>query len=776
MSDLTYEEKKRRLDMLRKTLGWSEAEYQAHLARLRDTPNEIPTRQQPPSRRPGRVAQPISQPPDKEVPAEHCVAPYRFVTIPDHVVMPPQEVSSALGSKATLLNTPLEGGYCGEIAVEWEAETPFLIGQRAKDADPWSPMQLGKDGDYWIPGSSFRGLIRAAAEIIGHARLEQVNKSHVFALRDFKHRDYNSIEGLGLGKAGAVKAGWLWCGNTDADDDEEGKWEIEPSDLAYVEIRDLLTYVDAGHRQMDWITLGLDAKYTAVGMKSGSSFDFKKTARFNGAPNTQQDQPRVSPVKDGGLREGVLVFSGATPRQRPGSREAQNPKHFEYAFMTKPGTRTKERISKKVFQRFLMVHTTQGAKQREPVGSWATLSKIARKGAPIPVFYVGDLQSQDEKTFAFGLTRLFRVPHRLSVGDRIANTLKRHVSVGHGKYEPDFVSALFGYVHEAEQIPESQTSDFAKDSLALKGRIAFSGAVIGKNNAKPTDVIHTVNMAPRLSFAPFYLAGPEKDWSSADAPFAGRKRYLPRSTGGNQLMAIQGRLKSQIDALPEYMRAREHQQTRMQFLVPKTETPLRFSSRIRLHNVTAEEVGLVLFALTHGGNRDCRHMLGRAKPYGAGQMRVVSARLDLEANTCRGKGRLSAPSTDDQHCPVEAILPPGEDRAEDDYGYHNASHQPFLKALQDFMCGAGGVRAFPDCEPVKQFLGSSDPREGARLSREQSEAGMPLYLSLPMHGKLKRMTQLDKHYQKGAETPRPSILLPAPSSPPQAVRNFKGEN
>ena len=49
---------------------------------------------------------------------------------------------------------------------------------------------------------------------------------------------------------------------------------------------------------------------------------------------------------------------------------------------------------------------------------------------------------------------------------------------------------------------------------------------------------------------------------------------------------------------------------------------MRFSSRIRLHNVTAEEIGLVLYALGHGGDpkKPYRHQIGRAKPYGAGEV------------------------------------------------------------------------------------------------------------------------------------------------------------
>ena len=59
----------------------------------------------------------------------------------------------------------------------------------------------------------------------------------------------------------------------------------------------------------------------------------------------------------------------------------------------------------------------------------------------------------------------------------------------------------------------------------------------------------------------------------------------------------------------------------------------------------AFSIFLILFVLTHGGDpaKPFRYMIGRAKPMGAGQTRVVSATLNLEANTHEGKPLLHAP-------------------------------------------------------------------------------------------------------------------------------------
>ena len=59
-------------------------------------------------------------------------------------------------------------------------------------------------------------------------------------------------------------------------------------------------------------------------------------------------------------------------------------------------------------------------------------------------------------------------------------------------------------------------------------------------------------------------------------------------------------------------------QTSLQALAPDN----RFSGRIRLHNVTPEELGSVVWALTWGGNEGLRHGLGMGKPFGFGQIAI----------------------------------------------------------------------------------------------------------------------------------------------------------
>lgn len=159
--------------------------------------------------------------------------------------------------------------------------------------------------------------------------------------------------------------------------------------------------------------------------------------------------------------------------------------------------------------------------------------------------------------------------------------------------------------------------------------------------------------APRASFAPFYLRGRYKDYSSPEPAtrLAGRKRYAPRFPGETTATAeaaITGLLKRQITRIEEDSRKplSPKVQSRLSFLRPGAgERELRFSGDLRLDNVSAAELGAVLWALTHGGDpaKPYRHMMGRGKPFGAGQMRVDRLSIRLIPNDDAARQRMTAP-------------------------------------------------------------------------------------------------------------------------------------
>src|SRR5207244_1627028 len=64
--------------------------------------------------------------------------------------------------------------YSGQIEVDILAETPiFIADPRAVSSDPKKPAQFiqNKRGEYIIPGSSLKGLLRCVVETLGNGCL-----------------------------------------------------------------------------------------------------------------------------------------------------------------------------------------------------------------------------------------------------------------------------------------------------------------------------------------------------------------------------------------------------------------------------------------------------------------------------------------------------------------------------------------------------------------------------------------------------------------------------
>lgn len=659
------------------------------------------------------VARYTEQPTNRECYFECLLkAPFRFVALDNRVAW-------AESGEIVPHDKPLPEGLCATVRVDWVAETPLLIGAARPEEggiQTVGPLKLGDE--YVVPGASLKGMLRAALEIVAFGRLHPVNRHHDYGLRDFDHPDYRAVTDGGTGglypisKVAEVKAGWLYRHGPD----DDPRHELRPCGWAQVMVEGFVP--DA---KWKWAgATSLEKKYELTG--GASKYDFSRTCQFSKIAD-RNGKMTVELVPQGDI-EGVLVFADKVPIPPPPKKQngqsetdfrlklaeyeekqaalwEKSGKKVEYVFYGPEGEPVM--LDKKAFAAFELIHSKPSRNKREPDGSWAKLLPTLKGGKRIPVFYVGDPSGRDgNQPFAMGLTRLFKVPHRHSVGavaDRSGE--HRHLPVFHRpdrKAEPkrvEFVENLFGYVLEG-----GEDSEFCflgpepPKAVARKGRVAFS---FGRFAEQPTEEpsVATVMMGPRASFAPFYLRGAVKDWSDDKATLSGRKRYLPRYPAERLNSAKQGideRFNAQVT---EKTKNNKKIQTSLKFLKPKDGAELRFSSTIRLHNVTEAELGALLWVLTHGGRTDkYRHMLGRAKAFGAGQLRVDKACL--------------------------RVTPNGNPRID------NADHQPYLKAFKELMAAKVGAD-WKTSKSMLEYLACCDPAQGAALE----EAGKLDYLREP---------------------------------------------
>lgn len=691
-------------------------------------------------------------------------APYRFVAISEQRVFAHDDVTDPTN------NLPLPGGFSGFIDVEWAAETPLLIGDtiRENGQDVDVPLRLGND--YVIPGATLRGLVRSTMEIVTRARLTQVNRHHRYGVRDFDHKLF--AEGERRLAWSKIRAGWLRLA-TDADPErEEGdsKYVIVPCNKHLIRIRDLPDSTGDGEWHLEWLRKTVTDRYAAMGMRSGVLFNFEKMFSFTtGSKVVQRMENLHGLIVDGnGSIQGVPVFAGKSPAlegmtaeklddQDDDQQEGRigNQKKLECVFEDVADAQP-VRLKQSAFDRFELIHSRSGKNKREPDGTYKVLLPTLNAGKRIPIFMAGTLDDQEgdidkQARLDIGLTRLFKIGHEQSVGQILGKHGQHRLAPG----LPDMVEALFGFVYEPNDLADYGL--MATDASARKGRIGFGIARLKADGPAPKvqETLTTATMGvPRASFAPFYLRGAVKDWSAPEARVAGRKRYFPR------FASLDDRTRATEAIRGNLVRGKEATLSHMRFL--ESSEPGRelvFEGRIKLHNVLAEEIGALLWTLTHGGDprKPYRHMVGRAKPAGAGQMRVKSIVLHLTGHDSQADNELVAPRAGSWELP-------GADGREG-WTLGKQSLQPFMQKFEHYMRESGGGEDWPQVPDIREWLGVSDPSlckdKIISPGRDKHLANEGTSTFPPGFGRLRSATKARAGGR--AQKTTPDRLLPAPA-------------
>lgn len=675
-----------------------------------------------------------------------ATAPYRFVALNDVVVPTPLQE----GELAHAHDRPLAGGVSATIEVEWVAETPLLIGQDEGrretsgkgEPDTVGPMMLA--GRYVIPGSSLRGMVRSVMEILAFARLRQLNAHHRYGIRDFAPRGYYHSLMLGSSADVAIGAGWL------RRDPSTKEVTIQPcrwKRIAIAEIR-------GGIGIAQWRTRELAQKYDLLNRgvvgpgASPLAWNAATARRFDDAA----EHDGLSLVSAGPI-EGHLVVSGR-------ATSANANKHYEYVFFDAQPERY--RIHPAIFDNFELIHSKPARNAREPEGSWAVLKPLVDRGEVIPVFYhrfnagaleyhranaraleqAGDLHMTRDgavRTLQIGLTRLFKLPAQLSVGD----VLRRTACHRFGPGEPlDMVDALFGFVDEvgdrwpAEPEDRDPRRHEPSPARALRSRIAFAMAeLVNPGDAVLTEPQSAIMMGPRASFAPFYLFGARLDYSSrasggGEPYLAGRKRYpvrFPLDQGGLPADRLAAALRATLTD-PAGNPLSEATRTRLRLLCARDGAELRFRGRIRLHNIHPAELGAVLWSimlldLDRPTEKPSRHSIGRARPFGCGQLRVDALLIRAKPNDTAAAAHLQTggqagwtPQGGDSHDPF-----------------------PFLAAFLTYMDQqlkrlTQAKQPWRERVEVRQLLRTASPEHNWRLRHEATGIDPFAYLCRDANG------------------------------------------
>jgi hypothetical protein len=201
---------------------------------------------------------------------------------------------------------------------------------------------------------------------------------------------------------------------------------------------------------------------------------------------------------------------------------------------------------------------------------------------------------------------MFKLPYDNSIGDLINKRNQQH----RANNAFDLAELIFGTVDDND------------GKRSLKGRVSFAHARSEQpaNHYKTTDHSTILN-SPKPSYYPNYIVQKQQDgklqaaqyqtYMNEDAQIRGWKRYPAR-----QHINIQPLEQGQGESVQSHLR-------------PVISEVVRYSGKLRFHNLKKEELGAVIWALTWGNNKNLRHAVGMGKSFGLGQ---ISINVDWDAS------------------------------------------------------------------------------------------------------------------------------------------------
>ncbi len=499
-------------------------------------------------------------------------APYNFVPLNEHVHIPDWSAQASH-------DWPFEDGYSGEIHYTLTAKSPLLVGGKQQKPTEQAPGRVTPfrlpDGRYAIPGSSLKGMLRSVVEIIGFGRMRMVDDQRL-SIRDLTsaaREIYGKRMTSEVGKKTyepKAKAGWL---RYDAD---AGAWCIQPCDFARVEHDDLADY----SKDQQWRRMPrqpkASKKYERWKKPLKISFDTRGVENHRHSNEKFLRYARALNLGNGRI-EGTLVFTGQPSARIPGKPSC---KHLEFIFYDEQSRRLL--VPDRVWQGFVQIYENS-----DDWAWWKSHSKV-------PVFYL----EEGGEVHSLGLSLMYRLPYLCSIRDAVRNSSAGHVEEPGKESGYDMADLLFGAINSDDQ-----------DS-ALRGRVSMEMAVaVGKPETHTCP--DTILNGPKPSYYPNYIDQRGKKGNQyrtlmdEDARLRGYKRYPARPVEHCNVQPLtsdqqdNNKVKVSLETLP---------------------VQTTFEGRLVFHNLKAEELGALLWAITWGGRAELRHSLGMGKPFGFGQV------------------------------------------------------------------------------------------------------------------------------------------------------------
>ena len=372
-------------------------------------------------------------------------APYNFVPLSDRVFFP-------LWSEKVGFDRPLRDGMSGEIGIEVEAFSPIIIKnptpliENGREVYEFNNVEINGEKRYFIPATSFKGMIRNVLEIISFSKISFIDDNRYF-FRDLRNKVFRD-------EVKNVNAGFL----------------VKEGDRYFIE--DLGKPGRISHKEIDRV---YKVNFKKLFEDRFANTDEWKMARkkydlFRGGLENRfvkvgVDANREVYKIDKSGKEGLLVFTG----------QPSNKKKYEFIF-----------FKRESLIRFEVTHLMDDFRKAYFEGrdtnpkeskDWEYWREKLEEGERVPVFFT----REGNKVKHFGLSFLYKVPYKFSVKECIPDEHKRD--------EYDLAETIFGRVKEKD---------------ALKGRV-FISHLFAVNRPRVLNTRSEILGSPRGSYYPNYL-------------------------------------------------------------------------------------------------------------------------------------------------------------------------------------------------------------------------------------------------------------------------------
>ncbi len=483
-------------------------------------------------------------------------APYNFVPLNKEVFYPSW-------SEQVSHDIPFEDGESGEIDITITAKSPIFIRDHEKKEE-----FCQHNGEYYIPSSSIKGIVRNVLEIMsfGEMRIDEKKLSQPMTIRDMS----NSKELVGV----ATGCGFL-------KQDTQGKWFIEdygkPRTIEYTNKRGKIFTI--GTKNYTFTTgqnnenMSAEQKYELLGTNY-KTIKITKGSKTSTVNSNEISRPIATFSSNG--ENAYLICTG----------EITNKEH-EFVFASSNKNADTIKNIDDAVARFKTVYFESDSIDGN---YW---KNNYDKNIGIPVFY-----RQKDGKYDIGLTQLFKLLYPHTLKNAIKQTVKPH--------SLDLAHTLFGT---------------EKEKLTLKGRVYFSHF---KTTAKPNVFIENLTMtlgSPKPSFYPTYISqNCQQDGKvqnnnyhtlMQNGEIAGWKRYPIHHNRPNVKSIEKSDTTATFNPLGIYKQ-------------DGTFEEFSFTGKLRYHNLKPQELGAILSALTfHANQENFYHNIGLAKAHGFGKIAIT---------------------------------------------------------------------------------------------------------------------------------------------------------